>query len=63
MEDLRRKERRNEMENPNLVGDISLLESPMQNVGTVARSGISVDTTRKRKRRIRRKSVIAQFVV
>jgi hypothetical protein len=34
MEDRRRKERREKREDPNPMGDISLLESPRKNVGT-----------------------------
>jgi hypothetical protein len=57
MEDGRRKERREKRVDPNLVGDISLLESPRKNVGTATRSGISKEHARKKKK-IRRKIMI-----
>jgi hypothetical protein len=51
-------ERRKKNTNPNLKGDISLLEIPRKNVGTATRLGILEETIRKRKRRIRRKIII-----
>jgi hypothetical protein len=55
MEDQRRKERREKRVDPNPMGDISLLESPRKNVGTVARLGISEETARKRKKKKNKK--------
>jgi hypothetical protein len=48
MEDLRRKERRDKRVDPNLRGDIILLESLMENIGTT-RSGILEELKRKEK--------------
>jgi len=56
-------ERRKKNTNPNLKGDISLLEIPRKNVGTATRLGILEETIRKRKRRLRRKITIIMMTL
>jgi hypothetical protein len=58
VEGQRRKERREKMTYPNPMGDISLFESPSQNVGIVASSSITKGTVRKRRRKIRKKRML-----
>jgi hypothetical protein len=55
MEYRTRKEIREKRIDPNCMADIRLLESPRKNVVTTTSSSISKETSRKRKRRIRRK--------
>jgi hypothetical protein len=45
------------------MGDISILENPRENLGTAARLGISKETTKKRKIRIRRKIMILMMIM
>jgi hypothetical protein len=50
MEYKKRKERRGTKEDPNPVGDLSLLESPRKNVINEERMGISKEIERNRER-------------
>jgi hypothetical protein len=57
MEDIRREDRREKKEDSNLMGDISILESPRKNVKIVARLSISKETTRKRRKKDKEKNI------